>query len=73
MAFLAVPFAIGGSRDRSFTRKLMTGSLVGIGFYLGTQITASAALLAEVEPALIALIPGAIAAGLGGWLLHRAT
>ncbi|MEE9254449.1 MAG: LPS export ABC transporter permease LptG [Pseudomonadales bacterium] len=72
MAFLAVPFAIGSTRERGFTRKLMTGALVGIGFYLGTQISASAALLADVAPALIALIPGAIAAGLGGWLLRRA-
>lgn len=71
MAFLAVPFAIGGARDRSFTRKLATGAMVGIGFYLGTQITASAALLAEIEPALIALIPGAVAAGFGALLLRR--
>lgn len=71
MAFLAVPFAIGGARERTFTRKLMTGALVGIGFYLGTQITASAALLAEIEPSLIALAPSAVAGSLGGYLLHR--
>ena len=72
MAFLAVPFAIGGPRDRSFTRKLITGAMIGIAFYLGTQISASAALLAELEPALIAIVPSAVAAGLGWWLMHRA-
>lgn len=72
MALIAVPFAIGGARQRSITRKLMTGAMVGIGFYLGTQIIASAALLAELEPALIAVIPGAIAIVLGSWLMRRA-
>ena len=73
MVLLATPIGagLGTQRSSGFGRRIATGAIIGILFYLGTQIIHTAGLLLEIDSALIALIPIALITAAGTVLLRR--
>jgi lipopolysaccharide export system permease protein len=57
MMLLSIPFVFGTIRGGLGSRLVMAG-LTGIGVYLLDQISANAGLLLDLNPALVALLPG---------------
>jgi len=59
MMLLSVPFVLGSVRG-GLGGRLVRAGLAGIGVYLLNQIVANAGLLLDLNPALVALIPGTL-------------
>jgi len=57
MALLGIPFVSGSLRSASASQRMMLGSVFGILFYLGEQISVHTALLFDLNPVLSALAP----------------
>ena len=70
MMLLSVPFVFGTVRGGLGGRLVMAG-LTGIGVYLLDQISANAGLLLDLNPALVALSPGAVLLALAWIWLRR--
>jgi len=71
MLLLTMPFVFGGSGRRGMGPRLVAGSGVGIGFYLGDQIFAQTGLLLDLNPALTALAPPLLLLLAGLWFVRR--
>jgi lipopolysaccharide export system permease protein len=71
MVLIAAPFVFGSQRAGSAGRQVLIGTLLGIVFLLGQQITGYLGLLLELNPAVSALGPSVVLLGLGAWLLDR--
>ncbi len=71
MALIAVPFVFGSQRGGTAGRQILIGSLLGIVFVIGQQITGYIGLLLDLHPAFFALAPSVLLVGLGLWLLDR--
>ncbi len=73
MVMLATPLgaSLGSGRGGSFGQRIAIGAVVGILFYLGTQITYTAGLLLQLNSALIALLPILIILAASLLLLRR--
>ena len=57
MTFLAIPFVFGSVRTVGIGQRILTGSLVGIGFYLFNQTFSQIGLVYNFNPVLSALLP----------------
>lgn len=73
MVLLATPIGagLGSQRSTAFGRRIAIGAIVGIVFYLGTQIVHTTGLLLELDTKLIALTPIVISLFASGFLLAR--
>ena len=65
MVFLAVPFVFGNLRSVSNGGRIVVASLVGIGFYLLSQIVQHLSLVYELTPWMAATLPVTIFALIG--------
>jgi len=70
MLLLAIPFVFGAVRTGLGSR-LVLAALTGIGVYLLDQIVANAGLMLNINPALVALMPGAMLVAAACVLLRR--
>ncbi|MEO5702349.1 MAG: LPS export ABC transporter permease LptG [Gammaproteobacteria bacterium] len=57
MTFMAIPFVFGSLRSTSMGQRMLTGSLVGIGFYLFNQTFSQIGLVYNFNPIFSALLP----------------
>lgn len=64
MMLVAVPFVIGPLRASGAGQRLFIGVLVGVGFYLVNEVTASTGLIYGLSPAVTAFLPTAVVAAL---------
>jgi lipopolysaccharide export system permease protein len=73
MVMLAVPIGaeVRPLRGATFGRRMATGAMIGILFYLGTQIIQAGGMLLGLDAALIALTPVLILLFTGGFLFSR--
>lgn len=73
MVLLATPIGagLGSQRSTAFGRRIAIGAIVGIAFYLGTQIIHTTGLLLELDTRLIALTPILVSLSASGFLLSR--
>jgi lipopolysaccharide export system permease protein len=70
MLLLALPFALVPGRTGLGVRLVMA-ALTGVGVYLADQIFANAGLLLELDPVIVALLPGTVLLALAARLLQR--
>ena len=70
MALLSVSFAFGSQRSSSFGRRIGFGIMIGILFFLGSQLIYNLGLVLALSPPLVALTPVLIV-GLAAVLLLR--
>lgn len=70
MLLLSVPFVFGSVRGGLGSRLVLAG-LTGLGIYLLDQITANIGLLLDLNPAVIALLPGLLLILIGSFWLQR--
>jgi lipopolysaccharide export system permease protein len=71
MVLIGAPFVFGSQRAGTAGRQIVIGSLLGIVFVLGQQITGYIGLLFDFSPAICALGPSVLLLGLSLWLLDR--
>jgi lipopolysaccharide export system permease protein len=71
MVFLAVPFIFGPLRSSPLGGRILTGSLVGIGFHLFNESFQHMGLVFGILPWLAAALPTMIFAGIGYLLMKR--
>ncbi len=57
MVLLAIPMVLGSVRAMSAGHRILIGTLIGIGFYLLSQVLAYVGLVFELQPALVAFTP----------------
>lgn len=71
MVFLAIPFVFGPLRSVSIGHRIMTGTLVGVGFHIVNQMFGYMGLVFGVGPLLGAFLPVALAFIAGYLMLRR--
>jgi lipopolysaccharide export system permease protein len=71
MILLAVPFVFGPLRSASMGRRVMLGSILGIGSWLVARVAGYLGVLGEVQPPITALAPVVLIALLALYLLRR--
>jgi lipopolysaccharide export system permease protein len=71
MVFLAVPFIFGPLRSAPIGGRIVTGTLIGIGFYLFNQSFQHIGLVFGMLPFLAAAFPTIVFAGIGYYLMKR--
>ena len=73
MVMLAVPIGaeVRPLRGATFGRRMATGAMIGILFYLGTQLIQAGGMLLGLDAALIALTPVLILFLTSGFLFYR--
>ncbi|MEM9531856.1 MAG: LPS export ABC transporter permease LptG [Pseudomonadota bacterium] len=71
--FAATPFLFHGVRATSVGSRLFVGILLGIGFFLINRWAGSLAQVYSIAPAVAALTPSALFAGISTWALRRGT
>lgn len=71
MMLFAIPFVLGTLRDAGAGQRLFVGILVGVGFYLVNEVTASLGQLYSWSPWLSAGLPTLLLAVLAGYRLSR--
>lgn len=64
MMLVAVPFVIGPLRASGAGQRLFIGVLVGVGFYLINEVTASSGLIYGLSPVVAAFLPTVVVAAL---------
>ncbi len=57
MTLLSLPFVFGGLRSASFGKRLALGAVLGVAYYLVSQIVANLGLLVGISAAVVALTP----------------
>ena len=71
MLFLSVTFVFGIFRSVSSGHRITVGVLVGISFYLFSQMLNYFALIFKLNPFLISIVPILIITGLAGLLMRK--
>jgi lipopolysaccharide export system permease protein len=71
MVFLAVPFVFGPLRSVGMGQRILAGSLVGLGFYLGNRTLNHVGLAYDLNPVFSATFPTLVFLGLALWLMYR--
>ena len=71
MMLLAVPFVLGPLRDSGAGQRLMIGILIGLGFYVANEVSASLGALLGWPAALAASAPTMLVAAIALWRLHQ--
>ena len=72
MVMLAIPMALGPRPRSSGGRQVITGLLIGLGFYLANQLTASLGTVYGLHPLVAALAPTLLLGGAAWWMNRRA-
>lgn len=73
MVLLAIPFVFRAERHITIGRQIMIGFLIGIVFYIASQLAAQLGLVYNLWPVLAASLPTLIVLLLVGWLFRRQT
>jgi lipopolysaccharide export system permease protein len=73
MVFLAIPIgaSVGTTRSSAFGRNLAIGAVVGILFYLLSQLIQTGASMAEIPPGLAVFLPVMLVLAIAGVLINR--
>lgn len=71
MVFLAIPFAFGPLRSVTAGQRLVVGTLVGVAFYLVSQLSTYVTLVFELNAIAGALAPTVLCAAIGTYFLRR--
>ncbi len=73
MVLLATPISasIGSRRNRNFGINMAIGALIGIFFFLGTQIIYALGQMLQANPIVTALLPAAAVTLCSGWMIRR--
>lgn len=71
MVFLGVPFVFGPLRSVSMGFRMVVGVLVAYGFFTINSLFAPLAMVYQVPAFIAVLIPIAVFAIIGGWMLKR--
>lgn len=72
MICLGIPFIFGSLRDATMGSRVLTGIILGFGFYSMNQFFGPFSLVYQVPPLLAAVLPTVLFALIGGFLLLRA-
>ena len=57
MIVLAVPFVFGSLRDAGMGRRVVTGFMLGLGFYLFNTLSGQIGLVYQIPPVVMAILP----------------
>ncbi|HEX7080132.1 MAG TPA: LPS export ABC transporter permease LptG [Gammaproteobacteria bacterium] len=60
MTVLALPFVLGGLRSAGKTGRLLVGLVIGLSFYVGTQMLANSGEVFDLDPRIVAWAPSAV-------------
>ena len=71
MMLLAVPFVLGPLRDSGAGQRLLIGILIGLGFYVANEVSASLGELFGWHPAVAASAPTGVVAAVAFWRLRQ--
>ncbi len=71
LVVLSTPFVFGSIRSVSMGQRILTGSMLGISFYLLDRICGYLGLLYSITPVVSALAPGILFLFLATWMLRR--
>lgn len=71
MIVLAVPFVFGTLRDAGAGQRLVVGFLIGLGFYIFSQLIANMGLVYGIPPVIAAIIPTMVMLAISLFLLYR--
>lgn len=73
MMFVGMSFVFGPMRSVSMGARILVGIAAGFAFYLSNAVFGPVSLVFGLPPVLGALLPLVVFAGLGVWLLRRAS
>lgn len=60
MTVLALPFVFGGLRSAGKGARLILGLVIGLGYYIATQMLESSGQVFHLDPKVVAFAPGAV-------------
>ena len=60
MTVLALPFVFGGLRSAAAGSRLLVGLVIGLGYYMLSEVLASSGEVFNVDPAIVAWAPSAV-------------
>ncbi|GJM07484.1 MAG: LPS export ABC transporter permease LptG [marine bacterium B5-7] len=72
MMLLALPFIFGPLRSTTMGLRIISGVMVGFGFYILNQFFGPISMVYQLPPFIAACLPTLLFAALGLWLLRRA-
>ena len=71
MMLLAIPFIFGTMRDTGVGQRVFVGFLIGLVFYIVSQLVGRVGLVYHISPATAALLPTLLVLGAGTYLITR--
>jgi lipopolysaccharide export system permease protein len=71
MVFLAIPFVFGPLRSVGMGQRILSGSLIGLGFYLANRTLNHIGLAYDLNPIFSATFPTVAFLALALWLMYR--
>jgi lipopolysaccharide export system permease protein len=71
MVLLSLPFIFGSTRIITAGKRIMTGTFVGIVFYISDQLIVHLGLLLRLAPAITAMTPAILISGIAAWQLRK--
>lgn len=71
MIFLAIPFVFGPLRSVSSAQRIVVGTLIGVAFYLFSQVSTYVTLVFEFNPVFGALLPPILFSGYAVYSIRR--
>jgi len=71
MTVLALPFVFGGLRSAAAGSRLLVGLVIGLGYYMLSEVLASSGEVFNVDPAIVAWAPSAVLLVATGILVAR--
>ncbi len=72
MILLAIPFIFGPLRTVPMGLRIIAGAVTGLGFYIINQFTGPIAVVYQLSPLVVAIMPTLLVTALGIVLLLRA-
>jgi lipopolysaccharide export system permease protein len=57
MTVLALPFVFGGLRSAGTGARMVVGLVIGLGYYVATQVLANSGEVFDIDPRLVAWLP----------------
>lgn len=71
MVLVAIPFMFGPLRTSTAGKRILVGALIGVAFYLSSQIIGHLGMVMNVNPMLITMAPGVALLGIALWFFRR--
>lgn len=71
MILVAISFVFGPLRVATTGKRILTGAMVAVAFYIATKLIGHLAIVYDVSPILTTMGPVAVFLGLAAWLLQR--